>query len=83
VGVSPGRIETAGVEGGRVPRRPLQLRRLTASARALGLALPPALPTAADVARAAEGSAGSAAVRLTQAACGVRLAAGRAPGRRL
>lgn len=75
--MSLGLIETARVEQGRVPLWSLHMERLTASAGVLGLVVPAALPTAEEVARAAEGIAGVAAVRLTVTAEGVHLEARR------
>ena len=62
--MSVGLIETARVEGGRVPLWPWHRARLAASARQLGLSLPAALPTAEEVARSACAIRGTAAVRL-------------------
>jgi len=74
--VSIGLLETARVEGGRVPLWPLHLQRLVASAAALGLALPARLPGEAEVAHAARGVPGAvAAVRLTLTDAGVGLSA--------
>lgn len=71
--MSLGLIETARVEGGSAPLWPLHLARLTASAHALRLPLPDGLPAAPDVAAAAAGITGVAAVRLTLSPEGVRL----------
>lgn len=75
MGVSAGLIETARVEGGRVPLWPFHRLRLVASAQALGLTLPAGLPTAEEVAVSACAIQGIAAVRLTATPTEIRMEA--------
>ena len=75
MGVSVGLMETARVDGGRVPLWRFHQLRLAASARALGLPLPGTLPTAEEVAASAGTIEGIAAVRLTVTPTEIRLEA--------